>query len=669
MTGVDTLAWGNVSPQHTSRLWAHCILAVLTVVYVCYIFYDELKGYIRLRQAYLTTPQHRLRASATTILVTNIPMKWLTVEALDGLFDVFPGGLRNIWINRNYDELSEKVEQRDNLARQLEAAETDLIQKAYKKHLQTVKAEIKAARKAGKISKSEAKVAAEQATGQADGASDEPGVSSGDPHQIPHTLEEVMDEAEQTEGPGHRTNRVGTIPIPVLGKGLGVLGQGVDVLGRGVDRLGREVVGEVAGGLNKVRTGVDERLEAADMGAFAPVPVVDRDGHPTNEVALQPLDEPQASTILRGSPATGDSPASKSTLRPAMDPFSPVRASRIAGRHALPPSDMKNAVEEISKSKLSSWLRGRRADFPSPQPHQREDDEYPLGLPSPITPTANRPAVVNGGAKDNMSSRNAKTATKSKKKHGEKNSASDNIQEYPEAYNADQSDDKGAEEPKWKRYLSENDRPTHHLPPFGQNWLSWLSWTAIGKKVDTIYYCRRELARLNVEIEQDQKNTDKFPLMSSAFIQFNHQVAAHMACQSVSHHLPKAMTPRMLEIDPKAVEWDNMSMKWWERYIRTVGVLVIFVGLAILWAIPITFTGLLSKVSALSQAFPWLAFIKDWPSWALAVVQGKLSQDFLCLLGRAQYISGRTLLESKGHVSRRIGDMWIVVSNLNSTEG
>ncbi|KAK5038730.1 hypothetical protein LTR16_011880, partial [Cryomyces antarcticus] len=128
--GLDQLGWQNIGPTKTSRFWAHLILAVLVVVYVCYVLYTELRGYIRLRQAYLTSPQHRLRASATTVLVTSIPRKWLTVEALDGLYDVFPGGLRNIWINRNYDELNEKVEVRKAYAKQLEAAETELIRKA-----------------------------------------------------------------------------------------------------------------------------------------------------------------------------------------------------------------------------------------------------------------------------------------------------------------------------------------------------------------------------------------------------------------------------------------------------------------------------------------------------------------------------------------------------------
>jgi hypothetical protein len=153
----------------------------------------------------------------------------------------------------------------------------------------------------------------------------------------------------------------------------------------------------------------------------------------------------------------------------------------------------------------------------------------------------------------------------------------------------------------------------------------------LGRKVDTIYYCRKELARLNVEIEQDQRDPQKFPLMNSAFVQFNHQVAAHMACQSVSHHMPNQMTPRMVEISPDDVLWDNMSIKWWQSYLRTGVVLVAITGLIIGWAFPVTFTGLLSQISYL-QNYKHLTWLRDIPDGAKSVIQGILPPFLLTLL-------------------------------------
>jgi NMD protein affecting ribosome stability and mRNA decay len=84
-----------------------------------------------------------MRASATTILIQSIPRKWLTVPALDALYDVFPGGIKDIWINRNYDALQEKVNKRTNIARKLEAAETNLVIACTKQHMKMEEARAK----------------------------------------------------------------------------------------------------------------------------------------------------------------------------------------------------------------------------------------------------------------------------------------------------------------------------------------------------------------------------------------------------------------------------------------------------------------------------------------------------------------------------------------------
>ena len=103
------------------------------------------------------------------MLVSSIPAKWCTVEALDGLYDVFPGGLRNIWINRNFDELSQKVKKRDKLASKLEGAETELIKKCYKKNEANI---AKAEKESGKKLTKEDK---RNKTARKDAAAREPG--------------------------------------------------------------------------------------------------------------------------------------------------------------------------------------------------------------------------------------------------------------------------------------------------------------------------------------------------------------------------------------------------------------------------------------------------------------------------------------------------------------
>jgi len=173
------------------------------------------------------------------------------------------------------------------------------------------------------------------------------------------------------------------------------------------------------------------------------------------------------------------------------------------------------------------------------------------------------------------------------------------------------TEDKGA---KWQKWINDSDRPAHRLPLFSwtPRWLPGLP--ILNKKVDSIYWCRNELSRLNMEIEEDQKCHEKYPLMTSAFIQFNNQSAAHMACQSVTHHTPKCMAPRMVEVSPNDIIWSNMAIKWWGRWARKSVVLVAVCGMVILWGIPVAGTASLSNVDALIRRFSWLRPLKSDPT-------------------------------------------------------
>ena len=628
VTGLDRLAWGNVRPDRSHRYWAHLILAVIVIAYTCFVFFDELRSYIRLRQAYLTSPQHRLRASATTVLVTAIPTKWCTFEALDGLYDVFPGGIRNIWVNRDFQELSDKVKMRNKLASALESAETNLIKNAKKESVKMEKSAAKTGKKSGKGESPS--IRSQELGGQTDG------ISSGDIHQTQHTVDEAMesrDSSPQREKP--------LVPIPVLGQGIDAVGHGLGNVGKKVDFVGKKMLG----GFKKVGEDVDGRINTTG-GFVAPSPENQfdechsdvrrpRSNSRVHRSAGIEAGEPEYRDVLApsvskaGSEPRGES--ADSTVRPSTshEPKStPNRAEaglaidgapvdpRIDGVLA---GDIVNNPERIGEahdntSKLQFWKRKQKAPFgiPSPTPHGQEEDEFPLSKQSPLTPSCNPQAVVNGKALKQIK----------EKVKGDKEKT-----EYPPAF--DEEYDANDDDPKWKEYLKNKDRETMRLPIFGWQWMP--SLPLLGKKVDTIDYCRKEVARLNLEVEEDQKHPEKYPLMNSAFVQFNHQVAAHMACQSVSHHYPVHMAPRVVEISPDDVIWDNMSIKWWESYIRVGAIMALIIGLIIFWAIPVTFTGLLSNITYLSR-FSWLKWITKAPTWFLSIIQGVLPQAILALL-------------------------------------
>jgi hypothetical protein len=589
VTGLDQLAWGNVAPTNTDRYWAHLVLAVFSIVYVCAVFFDELRGYIRLRQAYLTSPQHRLRASATTVLVTAIPRKWLSVEALDGLYDVFPGGVRNIWINRNFDELNEKVKRRNELALALEAAETELIRKCKKAQLKQRKAEAKKAGKGAAQAEEREKAAADNRASQ---MAMQSGVSSGNPHQVAHTVSEALHPETRSGGRGtSEESRRNRAFIPVVGGGLNAVGHGATVLGK-----------SLLGGIKKVERGID--------------------GHRTRNPDLV-TDEGR---IQDEQPGDGVGPGYHSARSSNESGIAPARDSPEQGRDV----ELRPSSENPEPSR-PFWTRNASS-------HSKRS------LKTDRNPQADEIPLTKPGTPDNLGGDDSLDPTPERQGHRRKAEDKTNGEEYPLAYHEDFERDCG--EPLWQKYVKPKDRETMRLPIFGLSWMP--SLPLIGKKVDTIDYCRKEVARLNLEIEVDQQHPERFPLMNSAFIQFNHQVAAHMACQAVNHHIPKQMAPRTVEISPDDVIWDNMSMTWWERYLRAFGIIIVVCGMVVGWAFPVAFTGLLSQLSYLEGKFTWLAWLSTLPEWVFSAIQGVLPPLFLAILMAVLPLILRFLTKTQG---------------------
>ncbi|KAL1875686.1 hypothetical protein Plec18167_005623 [Paecilomyces lecythidis] len=605
VTGLDQLAWGNVDPHHTHRYWGHLVMAVIVVIYVCAVFFDEMRSYIRLRQAYLTSPQHRLKASATTVLVTAIPQRWLSVEMLDSLYDVFPGGIRNIWINRNFDELSEKVKLRNKLALALENAQTDLIRKCKKAQIKMAKLE---ARKAGKSVKEVTKRENEAANRRASQLAMDAGLSSGDPHQVAHTVDEALagdSSSRPVTGDSRRRHF-----IPVVGNGLGAVGHGVGKVGKAVFDEAKK-----AGG------GLDDRL--ARMNGFAPATTTEEQHLRDDEIG------------------DGVGPGYHFHRTPSAERRAETASNNAAERKPLDVSQPREAERQRSQSDGGRPFWKRNSSNTSKHSTRTAPDRH--GDLQPLTAPESPVSTVESEKK-----RESQEIHQEKKTTDDDNAREgDEVegQEYPMAYNEEfQDSDYG--EPLWKKYIKEKDRDTMRLPIFGLSWMP--SLPLMGKKVDTINYCRKEVARLNLEIEMDQQEPEKFPLMNSAFIQFNHQVAAHMACQAVSHHIPKQMAPRIVEISPDDVIWDNMSIKWWERYLRTFGILVIVCAMVVGWAFPVAFTGLLSQLAYLEGRVTWLAWLSKLPNWFISAVQGILPPLFLAILMAILPIMLRFLSRTQG---------------------
>lgn len=536
ITGLDTIAWGNVKPINSSRYTAHLIMAILTVIWVCSVFFFEFKAYIKVRQDYLTSAEHRLRASATTVLVSGIPYKWLSEEGLIGLFDVFPGGVRNVWLNRDFSKLLDKINLRDSIHNKLENAETQLIKSAKKAELKQTYAKEKAERKKNNLQpltrKEKAAIKAQRDKDAEILARSDEGHEEGDESKIPHNVSEGVRESE------------------------------------------REV-----------------ESRAAHEKPHTPVANV--------QMNLQP-----------------DIPA---------DVFSALSPREEAAESERAPSQAGSAVSVESTSAIQKPSAERRANGNTVRKLEDEQELYSTeepkfwqfwkppsgGYASPVPQGLEQATELHDMYAD-------KTFWQQMKVYIPFMGSEEPSVEYAEAFSMSE-DQMKARDAAWKKYLKAKHRPTHHLGLFGINWLFGIP--GITKKVDTIYWCRKELARLNVEIEEDQKHPERYPPLNSAFVQFNHQIAAHMACQSTIHHIPRQMAPRTIEISPRDVVWGNMAMTWWQQWLRTGIIAVVVTGMTILWAIPVAWTAAINNVESLTKidAFKFLSKTKTTRNVASAI--------------------------------------------------
>jgi hypothetical protein len=173
-----------------------------------------------------------------------------------------------------------------------------------------------------------------------------------------------------------------------------------------------------------------------------------------------------------------------------------------------------------------------------------------------------------------------------------------------------------------ERWVAPKDRPTHRLK------------FLIGKKVDSIEWCRTEIARLTPIIEEEQAlhRSGKAKKLNSVFVEFTDLSAAQAAYQSLTHHHILTMAPRYTGMHPSEVIWSNLKLRGWERLARAAITLAIVVALVIFWSFPVALVGVISNINWLMNKLTFLQFLKKLPHVIFGVVTGLLPTVALALL-------------------------------------
>ncbi|KAB8242965.1 hypothetical protein BDV35DRAFT_399650 [Aspergillus flavus] len=117
-------------------------------------------------------------------------------------------------------------------------------------------------------------------------------------------------------------------------------------------------------------------------------------------------------------------------------------------------------------------------------------------------------------------------------------------------------------------------------------------------------------------------------IKSVAVLHFADLLTAHLALQTRTSRVPHKMNNDVI-YDRPYVDRSSVYQTWNIRALRTAAVTVILNLLAILWAVPIAMTGLLSQLVYLDAVSPHLEILSDTQ---LSVIQGLAPQAALSLL-------------------------------------
>ncbi|RDW77984.1 hypothetical protein BP5796_05836 [Coleophoma crateriformis] len=155
-----------------------------------------------------------------------------------------------------------------------------------------------------------------------------------------------------------------------------------------------------------------------------------------------------------------------------------------------------------------------------------------------------------------------------------------------------------------------------------------------GRRVDTIKWTRNRLKLLAPKIGklQRQHKAGKGRPIAAAFIEFDSQVDAQAAYQSLAHHRALHMKAHINGVRPDEIVWTSLRMHWWERIIRHFAVNGFIAMMVVFWSIPAALIGIISNIDFISTKVFFLHWVTSLPSPVLGVIKGLLPAVGIALL-------------------------------------
>jgi hypothetical protein len=156
------------------------------------------------------------------------------------------------------------------------------------------------------------------------------------------------------------------------------------------------------------------------------------------------------------------------------------------------------------------------------------------------------------------------------------------------------------------QFVAFKDRPRHRVARWGLP--SWLSLWTLGPKKSTIGTVQRQILGLNRDI--DSCLGDPPLLTRSAVVFFKNQAAAQQACQLLCDR-SGIMTPRLADVNPEDVIWQNTGVGWLSGCARRAIVNAVLSIMVIFWAVPVAWIAALANIESLSRTLGLLRWLRD----------------------------------------------------------
>ena len=85
-------------------------MGLITIGFFHWLIVYEFQSYVIIRQSYLLSQPHKDSVIAKTLLISNVPPYLQNHEVLKTIFQVVPGGIKDIWDINEFEIIDHQVE-------------------------------------------------------------------------------------------------------------------------------------------------------------------------------------------------------------------------------------------------------------------------------------------------------------------------------------------------------------------------------------------------------------------------------------------------------------------------------------------------------------------------------------------------------------------------------